>query len=183
MPMSLMLMGLVLVAALAVATLVVSVVLHRQSLQQSDRIQRQLELQVEARQTQNLVLAVDMLRDQDFRTAMMVVRNRMRGRPYTQWDTADALHVMLVCSTFNLVALMVKQELLQRELLLEHWGQSAVDAWEALSAFIEAKQDQNPFYCADFQWLYAQARVHRRSEAPSREMPLPAVGGGPRRKA
>ncbi len=179
--MSMLTFTLVLVATVAVATLVVSVVLHRQALLQTERIQRQLELQVEARQTHNLVLAVDMLRDQDFRTAMMVVRNRMKGRPYTHWDTADALHVMLVCSTFNLVALMVKQDLLPQELFLEHWGQSAIDAYEALAEFIEAKQAQSPFYCADFQWLYLQARSHRRSDAPSREMPMPEVAGGPRR--
>lgn len=162
-------------------TFIVSLLLHRNSLTQLRFVQQQLIVSKDARKSQNMLSAVEMLRDQDFRAALLVVRNRMRGRPHHSWNASDVFHVLLVCSTYNLIGLMIKQDLLPSSLFVEHWGGSVIDSYESLSPFIEGRQEHNPLYCADYQWLYVQCRAARYSEAPSSEMPTIEPGTGLKR--
>lgn len=166
--------------ALLAGMLFVSLRLHRAHLRQTYYLHGQLDLARESQRSENLLRAVAMLRDQDFRAALMVVRNRLRGRPVENWEAADSFHVLLVCSTYNLVALMIKHRLLDQSLFVEHWGASVVDSYEALHGFIARRQERNPLYCADYAWLYQQCKGAAASEAPSREMPMPTVRSGPR---
>ena len=173
------------IAALgALSTFAVSLFLHRSSQAQLRFVQDQLGVAKDARKSQNMLQALEMLRDQDFRAALLVVRNRMKGRPHHTWDAGDVFHVLLVCSTYNMVGLMIKQDLLPRELFVQHWGGSVIDSYESLAQFIENRQQHNPLYCADYQWLYVQCRAARYSESASKEMPFPSQdsASGPQRR-
>lgn len=169
------------ILAVCAASLFVSLFLHRSSQLQLRSVQEQLEIGRESRRSQNMLHTLGMLRDQDFRSAVMVVRNRMKGKPVEEWEAGDVFHVLLVCSTYNMVGLLVKHDLVPQQLFLEHWGGSVIETYEALSEFIEKRQVKSPLFCADFQWLYVHCRQTRYSEAPSREMPRPKQGTGPRR--
>ncbi len=167
----------------AVGTLILSLFLHRNSLAQLHFVQEQLGVAKDARKSQNMLSALEMLRDQDFRAALLVVRNRMKGRPHQSWDAGDVFHVLLVCSTYNMIGLMIKQDLLPRDLFVQHWGGSVIDSYESLAQFIESRQLHNPLYCADYQWLYVECRAARYSESASKEMPFPKRDTeGPRRR-
>ena len=168
-----------LLAATSVALLIILgmlVGLHRASLRQVHQLQQQLETRQSSVQSQNLLYALSILRDQDFRTAMMVLRSRLKGTSPETWGT-DVHHVLLVCSTYNLVGLLLKNDLIPYRLFLQHWGSSVIDAWEILSEFIRRRQLRNPDYCADFQWLFEQSRHAEHSEAASTEIPVQVAEG------
>ena len=182
-----MLEGSLLVPLVAVATvallcvLAATLLLWRSSLLQTRSLQAQLELASDARQSQNLLYALRILRDQEFRSSIMVVRNRMAGRPPESWNAADILHVLNVCSTYNLVGVLIRSEVLSGPLFFEHWGSSVVETWKAIEEFVKKKQKYNPRYCADFEWLFQECLRHDRAEAASGQMPMPQSGTGPLR--
>ncbi len=154
---------------------------HRENRRQTRAIADQLGRAHETVQAQNLLAAVSLLREQDFRSAMMAVRNKIRGRSPSAWQAAETYQVLLVCSTYNLLGTMVRSGLVDGEVFLSHWGASVVDAFESLSEFLRERQTHNPAYCGDFSWLYLQAKPIAGRDAPSREMPMPAGQPGVRR--
>ncbi|MEM1246050.1 MAG: hypothetical protein AAGA81_16705 [Acidobacteriota bacterium] len=149
----------------------------RRHSEQIDLLEIGLDQEQEATRSQNMLHAVALLRDKDFRTAMMVLRSRLRDVPMESWGS-DSHHVLQICSTFNLVGLLVRGNLVPQQLFVQHWGQSVVDAWEVLGDFVSRKQRTTPEYCADFAYLYTLCANAQRSASPSSEMQLPADEDG-----
>ncbi len=170
---------LALFALLFVATLAHLVLLGRKLRQQAEQIdllELGLDQERETTRSQNMLHAIGLLRDKDFRTAMMVLRSRLKETPMQNWGS-DTHHVLHICSTLNLVGLLVRSQLVPGQLFVHHWGQTVVDAWEVLGDFVSRKQRRSPEYCADFAYLYTLCVDAERSAAPSAEMSLEGDDG------
>lgn len=154
------------------ATLAMSYRQMHATQQQMRTMQTQLAVTRDSGKAENMLHALSVLRDPEFRTAVMVVRNRLKGRGVESWESGDAMHVLLVCSTYNLLGLLIKHQVVPAQVFLEHWGSSVIDCWEALDDFIGLRQRANPLYCADFGWLYEESLRIKRSAPASGEIPL-----------
>jgi len=159
-----------LLIAVSIHLVLLSRAFKRQA-EQIDLLELGLDQEHETTRSQNMLHAISLLRDKDFRTAMMVLRSRLKDTSMDSWGS-DTHHVLQICSTFNLVGLLVRGNLVPTQLFVQHWGQSVVDAWEVLGDFVSRKQNQNPEYCADFAYLYTLCANAERSAAPSTELQL-----------
>lgn len=165
------------------AALLLALRQHRTAQAALEAVRLEAGVQRDAGRAQNILYALGLLRDPDFRKAVMVVRSRLQGRNVDSWDPGDTFHVLLVCSTYNFLGLLLKHDIVPRDLFLEHWGASVLDMYTALEEFIERRRRSNQGYCADFVWLAGQCQQSTRSAPTSRDdVPLhetaPATAGG-----
>lgn len=142
---------------------------HRTTQAQLEAIRAETALQRDAARAENILYALGLLRDPDFRKAVMIVRSRLQGRSIDSWEPGDNFHVLLVCSTYNFLGLLLKHEIVPPDLFLEHWGASVLDMYGALEEFIDRRRRANPGYCADFLWLAEQCQHATRSAPASRD--------------
>lgn len=145
---------------------------HRTAQVELAAIREETDVQRDAARAQNILFSLGLLRDPDFRKAVMIVRSRLQGRSIDSWDPGDNFHVLLVCSTYNFLGLLLKHDIVPRDLFLEHWGASVLDMFAALEEFIDRRRRANPGYCADFLWLAEQCQQATRSAPASRDVPL-----------
>src|ERR1017187_9097172 len=71
----------------------------------------QLRAMRHASSAQNILAVVSFLQAQDVRDARRVVRKTLIGRPFTSWTADEERAAALVCSTYDIAAIMIRRGL------------------------------------------------------------------------
>jgi hypothetical protein len=119
----------------------------------------QLRAMRQASTAQNVLAVVNLLQGQDVRDARRVVRKVLVGRSFTSWTADEERAAALVCSTYDIAAILIRQGLVPPAPFVEDWGPSIKHCHEVLRDYIvEMRKPENsgPEYWNDFDWLYAE---------------------------
>jgi hypothetical protein len=119
----------------------------------------QLRAMRHASAAQNILAVVNVLQGQDVRDARRVVRKTLVGRPFASWTADEERAAALVCSTYDIAAILIRQGLVTPAPFVEDWGSSIKHCHEVLRDYIaEMRKPENsgPEYWNDFDWIYAE---------------------------
>ena len=129
---------------------------------QAREMETQSRLLTKSMEGSNLLrLIVDVL-DEEVRHAarkrIMILWNERV--PLAEWSDADRRDGERVIRTFDLMGLMVKRELLDKELVLATWGVRVLQMHAAVAALLaEFREKNGENYMRNFDWLEGEARA------------------------
>jgi hypothetical protein len=114
-------------------------------------------------QAQNILALVSFLQEESIRSARRTVRATLRERKWPKWKNQDELRrdVDKVCSSYDVVAIIVRKGLVPKDIIIDNWGPSVIDCYETVEPYIqEMRRPENsgPRYWDDFTWLYEESK-------------------------
>lgn len=113
---------------------------------------------------QNILSVVNYLQAPYVREARTIVRENLRGRHFSDWSDPEKRAAALVCSTYDVAAILIfQQELVPSEPFVSNWGPSIKDCYEILREYIAEMQkpeNSGPAYWNDFGMLYQAVVEH-----------------------
>ena len=86
--------------------------------------------------------AVDILQADDVREARKIVFRYLTDKPLEQWNEEEKDIAEKVCSTYDLVGLMVREGMLPEKFIVDGWGASLRKSWRILSPMIVSYRAQ-----------------------------------------
>jgi hypothetical protein len=111
---------------------------------------------------QNILSVVNFLQATYVRDARTTVRKRLKGKALADWTDDEKRDASLVCSTYDVAAILIfQQRLVPAEPFITNWGSSIKDCYEVSEPFITEMQkheNSGPHYWNDFAQLYAVVR-------------------------
>ena len=88
------------------------------------------------------------------------------NRAFATWTPDEERAAALVCSTYDIAAILIRQGLVPPAPFVEDWGPSVKHCYEVLKDYIaEMRKPENsgPAYWDDFDWLHGEVlRRHGR---------------------
>jgi hypothetical protein len=83
----------------------------------------------------------------------------LNGKPLQDWSSEDINAAEIVCHNFDIVGIMVRNEMLPKEIVIDNWGQSLRGLWPIVSPLVQKYRHEwnAPEYWNDFQWLAEEA--------------------------
>jgi hypothetical protein len=82
---------------------------------------------------QNILALVNFLQADRVREARTTVRDKLKSKPYGEWETQDKRAAELVCSTYDVAGILMFQEkLVPPKPFLENWGPSIQACYKIL---------------------------------------------------
>jgi hypothetical protein len=124
----------------------------------------QLRAMRHASAAQNMLALVNFLQTEDVRDARRVVRKDLVGRPFSSWKPEEERAAALVCSTYDVAAIVMRQGLVPSAPFIENWGPSIKHCHEVLKDYIidmRKPENSGPAYWDDFDWLHGEVlRLH-----------------------
>ncbi len=130
----------------------------------------QLAVMRRGSKAQNILSIVNFLQDPRVREARTEVRRHLTAKDYVSWTQDDKLYADIVCSNYDVLAvLLLKENLVNPDLFLDNWGPSIRHCFEVLKPHIEEMQKPNnsgPYYWDDFGKLYAAVTVWTPTRRP-----------------
>jgi hypothetical protein len=91
------------------------------------------------------------------RTAREIVIKSLHSKPRFEWTEDEERAAAKVCSTYDLTAILIRQNLVPLAPFAENWGPSIKICYEILDLYVQEMQVKNgPDYWNDFFWLYQQ---------------------------
>ncbi|HXJ44538.1 MAG TPA: hypothetical protein VNH18_34950 [Bryobacteraceae bacterium] len=124
-------------------------------------MQGQLKAGQDSARSQNLVALVNYLQGSEVREARAVVVTVLRTKPFKDWDEKDKKAASLVCSTYDVAAIMIQLGGIPAEPIKKNWGPSIRLCYETVSPWIAEMQKPEmagPTYWDDFGWLYSEVK-------------------------
>jgi hypothetical protein len=118
---------------------------------------RQLRETQKATYAQTFYVATARLQDEKTREDRKVVF-QLKNKPVAQWTTDEIAAAERVCQTYDTIAVMVRNGMLPKNIILEHWGNSMSKIWFIVSPLIlQYRSERNfPGHWDDFEWLALQ---------------------------
>jgi hypothetical protein len=110
---------------------------------------------------QNILALVNFLQDPYVREARTIVRGKLKDKAsYMDWTREDKHAADIVCSTYDVAAILIFQErLVPAKPFVENWGASIRDCFEVLGPHIQEMQKHSgSAYWDDFLRLYYAAK-------------------------
>ena len=118
----------------------------------------QLQEMASTRKKQAAIEVSKLLQDSQVRTARGHVY-KIKEKPYDKWPPEDKEYAQLTCASFDNVGIMVKYNVIDEQLIIEHWHSSIVRCWEIAKPHIDARRvEHGSDYLARFESLYEKAR-------------------------
>jgi hypothetical protein len=107
---------------------------------------------------QNILALVTFLQAPYVRDARTTVRKSLRAIPYENWSDKEKQDASLVCSTYDVAAILIlQQHLVPKEPFVSNWGPSIKDCYEVCKPHIAEMQkpeNSGATYWNDFGELY-----------------------------
>ena len=119
----------------------------------------QLRAMRSASAAQSILSLVIFLQAADVRTARGVVRKDLVNKTRKAWSADEEFHASLVCSSYDVAAILIRKGLVESETFLDNWGPSIKHCYEVLREYVQEMQkpeNSGPLYWNDFGWLYEQ---------------------------
>jgi hypothetical protein len=118
----------------------------------------QLQETQKASRAQNFLSVVNYLQSEHIRKARTFVLEILRFKQFIQWsdwNDEERSEASKVCSSYDVAAIVVKQGLVPKEIIVDNWGPSIRQCYSILKPFIEDAQIRNKSteYWNDFEWL------------------------------
>lgn len=120
-------------------------------------MQGQLKALRDSSTAQNILEVVNFLQGNEVRTARTVVREHLRKKDVSEWSDYERQAASRVCSTYDVAAILLREQLVPIEPFTDNWGPSIKDCYEVLLPYIREMQRPDrsgPDYWNDFGWLY-----------------------------
>lgn len=106
---------------------------------------------------QNIISVVQYIQDLDTRRARKHVIVNIGEKSFQAWDEQDRNSAATVCSSYDVVAILVKRELVPIDIIVENWGPSIKLCYPICRPYIsEMRNSAGSQYWDDFEWLYNQ---------------------------
>ena len=123
----------------------------------------QLKAMRKSSQGQNILSLVNYLQAQDVREARRVVRTTLKEKVSKSepWNDSEERAASLVCSTYDVAAILIRSGVVPSKPFMENWGPSILDCYEILRSYIKNMQlpeKSGPEYWDDFDWFYQQVK-------------------------
>lgn len=118
------------------------------------RQSEQLKVDRGASSAQNILALTNFLQAPEVRSARETVRTKLVNKEYTLWDDAERSEASMVCSTYDVAAIIIKLGLVPSQPFVENWGQSIRHCYEVTKALIDEMQkpeNSGPTYWDDFE--------------------------------
>jgi len=112
---------------------------------------------------QNILSLVNYLQAQDVREARRIVRTTIKEKNLKSeaWNDSEERAASLVCSTYDVAAILIRSGVVPSKPFVENWGPSIRDCYEVLSSYIknmQLPQNSGPEYWDDIDWVYQQVK-------------------------
>lgn len=117
----------------------------------------------QASKGQNMLSLINFLQAQDVREARRVVRTTLREKASKsqRWNDSEERAASLVCSTYDVAAILLRSGVVPLKPFIENWGPSIRDCYEVLRPYLKRMQlpdKSGPKYWDDFDWIYQQVK-------------------------
>lgn len=125
---------------------------------------KQLVLAKDATFGQNILSLITYLQAEDVRKARSTVMRELRDLDYSEWTDKQKHSAGLVCSTYDITAVLVKSGYVPKEPLVKDWGPSVRNCHKILSSYITHMQSEDmngSDYWANFGWLNEESIKHK----------------------
>ena len=107
---------------------------------------------------QNTISLINFIQDEKARNARDVVMSNLKDKNYSDWETEEKKSASRVCSTYDIVSILIyQQRLVKPDLVIDNWGPSIKKCYNILEPHIEEMQkpeNAGPDYWDDFVFLY-----------------------------
>ena len=117
---------------------------------------KQLVLAKNATMGQNILSLISYLQAEDVRKARAIVMGELKGLDFSEWTDKQKHCAGLVCSTYDITAVLVKSGYVPKAPLIKDWGPSVRNCYKVLSNYIDFMQSKDmngSDYWANFGWL------------------------------
>lgn len=104
----------------------------------------------------------DMLQSENIRDARRIVLLQLSNKPLSEWTDDELRAAELVCSTYDSVAIMAKNEMIPVHVIVDNWGDSIYRSWKVLYPLIRQYRENraaNEFW-DDYEWLVSQTKKY-----------------------
>lgn len=102
-----------------------------------------------------------------------------KGKPLEKWTPQEIASAERVCHNYDTVGIMVRKEMLPKEIILDSWGDSLRKLWPLVRPLVEKyrRERQAEEFWDDFQWLAEEAEffAQRADEARTKQRKRPAA--------
>jgi len=122
----------------------------------------QLQAGRDASSAQNILSLTNFLQAPEVRAARETVRAQLDSKDFEHWDDSERRKASMVCSTYDVAAIIIKMGLVPPEPFVENWGPSIRHCYEVTKPLIvEMQKPENSGSACwdDFGWLYQQVQV------------------------
>lgn len=125
---------------------------------------RQLREIQRATYAQSFYTAADRLQDEKLREARGVIFS-LSDTPYKDWTTEQKRTGEIVCHNYDVVGILVRNQMLPEEIIVDSWGDSLRRLWSILSPLVEEYRTERQFpeFWDDFQYLAEKAIEFQKS--------------------
>jgi hypothetical protein len=125
---------------------------------------KQLAVARESAMGQNILAVISYLQTGEVRAARMLVIKELGSTDFRNWTEEQRHAAALVCSTYDITSVLVRQGYVPLNPIVQNWGPSIRKCHQALAAFIgymQSPEMNGPAYWDDFSWLYQEAiKIH-----------------------
>lgn len=85
----------------------------------------------------------------------------VKGKPLEQWTAQEVASAERVCHNYDTVGIMVRKEMLPKEIIIDSWGDSLRRLWPIVWPLVEKyrRERQAPEFWDDFGWLANEAEI------------------------
>ena len=107
----------------------------------------------------------DMLQTDDVRNARRIVLGTLASKPLDSWTDEEKRIAEKVCSSYDTVAIMVRNGMVPVDVVADSWGDSLRRTWHILSPLVNAYRVQRNSreYWDDYEWLAEQAKKYQKT--------------------
>jgi hypothetical protein len=110
----------------------------------------------ESAKAQNLFAITQYLQNEQIRNARRDLINRAKDKEFGKWDNEEDKKIAsIVCASYDTLATLIKNDLIDKDLILSNWAASIINCYEITKEFIKKMQEENyPIpYWVNFPWL------------------------------
>jgi len=113
----------------------------------------QLDAARQASTSQNALTLIQFLQAEDIRIARRILIN-LQSKPLDAWSDAEKSAAEQVCTSYDIVAIMIKEGIAPKSIFVENWGDSITKCYSAAAPFIaKTREIRGAKYWDDFEWL------------------------------
>lgn len=120
---------------------------------------QQVKVAQQTNEAQNLIALINHLQREDVREARRIVLESLVEKSYQTWSDDDTNHASLVCASYDVAGILVRNGLVSQEIVVENYGRSIKECFKICRPLIEDYRGETSSalktqYWNDFEWLY-----------------------------
>ena len=129
---------------------------------------KQLRVMRHSAQSQNLLNVINILADPERREDRKSVID-YKKIPYKGWDIKMKDRAERVCAYYDIVGILIENEVIPPNIIEDHWGDSIIKCYEAAGELIkEYRQQRGDDFWNNLDRLYERTKKRRNSNSTKR---------------